>query len=227
MTKKTIVIDLGGSILTPEIGKINLKLLKKFKEIIKKASQNKRFIIVVGGGSLARNYQNAVRNLKISDNDLDWIGIRSTQLNAETVRTYFGTYAHPEICLSEEQKITWTRNVLISGGWQPGNSTDYVALKLAERFRAEKVIIATNIDYIYDSDPEKNHQVKKITNIAWKDFGKIFDNKWQPGMKTPFDPKAVRLGKKIKIPLYFVNGSRMTNFEKILAGKDFKGTSIT
>jgi len=227
MPKETVVIDLGGSILTPELGQINLKLLKNFKEIIAAESKKRRFIIVIGGGSLARNYQNNARNLKIKDNDaLDWLGIRSTQLNAELLKSYFGNLAFPRLITSEKQKYNWEKGVLISGGWHPGNSTDYIAIKMAALHQAKKVIVATNIDYIYNSDPKKNPAAKKYQTINWMEYNRLFKQRWQPGMTVPLDPKAAKLGQKIKIPLFFLDGKNVLNLKKALAGEKFKGTTI-
>jgi len=227
MSKQTFVIDFGGSIMMPKLGRVNLKLLKEFKKILKKESQKKRFIIVIGGGSTARNYQKNACELKINDySRLDWIGIRATQLNAELFKAYLEDLAFPQLVTSEKQKINWKRGILISGGWHPGNSTDYIAIKLARKYKAKKIIIATNIDYIYDSDPRKNHRAKKYENITWSAFNKMFKQKWEPGMTVPLDPKAAKLGQKTKIPLSFLNGNDLANLKRTLHEKRFKGTTI-
>lgn len=227
MPKETIVIDLGGSILSPEMCKINFTLLRNFKILLKKEIENKRFIVVVGGGSLARKHQEIAKTLKITgNNELDWLGIRSTQLNAELFRSYLGELAHPELILSEKQRINWKKGVLVSGGWHPGNSTDYIAVKLAEVFQAKKILVATNIDCVYDSDPKTNPKAKKISQISWPEFAKLFRQEWKPGMTVPLDPKAIKLGKKIKIPLLFFNGNIFTNFKKAISGERFNGTVV-
>lgn len=228
MPKQTIVIDLGGSILSPKLGQINFRLLADFKRIIRKESSKKRFIVVVGGGGLARAYQNRAREINIKKNEeLDWLGIRSTQLNAEFLRIFLGKLAFSDLITSENQKINWKRGVLVSGGWNPGHSTDYIAVKLAARYKAEKIIIGTNIDYLYDSDPRKNPAAKKIEQISWEGFYKTVNRKWEPGMSVPLDPKAARLGKDKKIPLMFLNGKNLANLEKAIQGKPFRGSIIS
>ena len=64
---KTIVIALGGSIMYPE--EIDISFLKKFKKfILNRLRDGSRFIIVVGGGRIARIYQDAAHKVyKISD----------------------------------------------------------------------------------------------------------------------------------------------------------------
>ena len=228
MPKKTIVIDLGGSILSPKLGQINFRLLANFKKIIRRESKINRFIVVVGGGGLARAYQNRARDINIKKNeDLDWLGIRSTQLNAEFLRIFLGELAYPDLITSENQKFKWRKGVLISGGWDPGHSTDYIAIRLAGRYKAEKIIIGTNIDFLYDSDPKKNPEAKKIKQISWSDFYKTANREWEPGMSVPLDPKAAKLGKDKKIPLLFLNGKNVTNLAKAIAGQPFRGTTIS
>jgi len=69
--QKTIVISLGGSIIVP--GRIQVEFLKKFKEfILKFLKQNYRFVVVVGGGAIARQYQDAavkISNISAEDRD--------------------------------------------------------------------------------------------------------------------------------------------------------------
>jgi uridylate kinase len=59
MKKKVIVLSLGGSLIIPE--KINVKYLKDFKKTILKNKNNYKFIIVCGGGSIARKYISALK----------------------------------------------------------------------------------------------------------------------------------------------------------------------
>jgi len=228
MSKKTIVVDLGGSILFPKLGQINWKLLKSFKRFIKQKGGRKRFILVVGGGGTARAYQKQARELKINrDQALDWIGIRATRLNAEFLKAFLGELAWPELVTTENQKVPRNSKAVVSGGWHPGNSTDYVAIKLAKKYKAEKVVIATNIDYVYDSDPKKNPRAKKFESMSWREFNQLFRQKWKPGMTVPLDPKAARLGQKINIPLCFLNGNNLINLQNAIRGKKFKGTMIS
>ena len=48
------------------------------------------FVIITGGGKTCRNYNNSLRKIvNPSLEDLDWMGIASTRLNAELVRICF------------------------------------------------------------------------------------------------------------------------------------------
>ena len=90
---KTVVIALGGSIMYPEA--IDVLFLKKFRKfILNRLQKGSRFIIVVGGGHIARVYQEAAHKVsKITDADKDWLGIDSTRINAHILRTIFNMIA--------------------------------------------------------------------------------------------------------------------------------------
>ena len=50
--------------------------------------------------------------------------------------------------------------LLILGGTHAGHTTDAVAAMAAERARAARLVIATNVDGVYDSDPKANPNAK-------------------------------------------------------------------
>ena len=51
---------------------------------------------------------------------------------------------------------------MVAGGWMPGRSTDDDAVRLAKIYGAEMVINLSNIDYVYDKDPNKYKDAKKL-----------------------------------------------------------------
>ncbi|MEK7159142.1 MAG: UMP kinase [Patescibacteria group bacterium] len=223
---KPIVISLGGSMLVPD--KINISYLKKFREFIKKNNSKYKFYLVTGGGQTCRTYQAAAKNCcQASSDDLDWIGIRSTRLNAELLRSVLGDLAAEEIFLSPENLLKSKRNVFVGGGWQPGNSTDFIAVYLAVKIKADTVINLSNIDYIYDRDPHRDPGVAKpIKQIDWSGLRKLIGNKWVPGSHRPFDQKACRLAEQKKIRVVFLNGAKLNNLDNFINNRKFKGTEI-
>ena len=95
---------------------------------------------------------------------------------------------------------------MVAGGWKPGWSTDYVASIIAQEYGVRTVINLSNIDYVYDSDPKKNKDAKKIAEIKWKEFRKIVGNKWKPGLNMPFDPIASQKGEQLGLEVAIMNG---------------------
>lgn len=223
-----IVLSVGGSLVVPKTG-IDTSFLKNLKKMITKhTAVGRRFIIVIGGGTTARNYQSAAKKLgELTRDDLDWLGIHSTRLNGHLLRTIFRDLAHPAMIKDPTKpNIKWTESVLVAAGWKPGWSTDYVATRLAKRFGAKTLLNLSNIDYVFDKDPNKFSDAIKIKNISWKDFRKIVGNEWDPGMNAPFDPVASRLAEQIGLKVVVMNGKKIKNIEKLLAGEKFVGTMI-
>lgn len=226
---ETIIISLGGSVIHPIDG-INVDFLKKFNSFIRSQIKKKRqFFIICGGGYLTREYQKAVTQLipKVSHEDLDWLGIHTTKLNAQLLRAVFQDIAFPKIIFKYDKiERNIIQPVVIAAGWKPGWSTDYDAVLLAKSYGAKTLINLSNIDVIYDKDPRIYKDAKPITKISWDDFEKIVGHKWTPGANTPFDPIATKIAKQINLTVFFLKGDNISNLENLLEGKPFKGTII-
>ncbi|MBU0546355.1 UMP kinase [Patescibacteria group bacterium] len=224
---KLTVISLGGSLIAPKEG-FDIEFLKNFRDLIVKFIKNgHKFIIVCGGGQTARNYQSAARGAgELQADDIDWMGIHATRLNAHLMKTILRDYAHPIVIKNPTLKTEWDEQVLLAGGWKPGWSTDYDAVKLAELYGAKTLINMSNISYVYDDDPRANPEAKKIENISWSDFRKIVGDEWSPGANTPFDPVASKEAEKLGLKVIFVKGTELSEVKKAILGKDYLGTTI-
>ena len=224
MEKKTIVISLGGSIIVPD--QIDVSFLKKFKQIITRLKED-RFVIICGGGKICRNYQEAAKATSvIPKEDLDWIGIRATRLNAELVRSSFGDDAHKKVIHDPHEEIDGSRRIVIGAGFEPGSSTDLRAVQLAKRFGASRVINMSNIDYVYSADPKKDPHAERMESVSWPAFRKLVGNEWDPGLNMPFDPIASREAEAVGLEVVII-GNDMENFERLLNGEKFRGTTIS
>jgi len=223
--KRTIVISLGGSIVAPD--KINIKFLKEFRRfILGYLKRGWRFIIVVGGGEVCRHYQKSASEVnRVGQEDLDWLGIQATKLNAWLLMAIFNKYK-PILLESPYQRIDKSNKLFISGGWKPGCSTDYDTVLLAKRFKTGFFVEATNIDYVYEKDPRRFPKAKPLPKLSWKDFRKVIPRKWQAGMKTPIDPMAAKLAEKVGLKAVVLKGTDLANFKNFLEGRRFKGTII-
>jgi uridylate kinase len=226
---KTTIISLGGSLIVPN--GIDSDFLSDFKKlIVQKVEEGHKFILVTGGGMTARNYIEAIGEIDEIDNeDKDWIGIHSTRLNAQLIRTIFKKHAHPRINKNPHdlEDFYISKNpILVAAGWRPGNSTDLIAIMLAKYLGVKRVVNLSNIDYVYDDDPRKNPDAKMIEKISWTDFRKMVGNEWDPGMNVPFDPVASKLAHEEEIEVGVVNGHNFESLENFIDRKEFKGTVI-
>jgi len=221
------IISVGGSIIVPQTG-FDLEFLKKFKKLIlARVKKGDKFILMIGGGAVCRNYQKALVKInKVSNNDLDWLGIKITRINAEFVRLFFGDLAYKEIITDSTKKVKTDKPIIVCGGYKPGWSTDTCAVLLAKAYGAKTVVNLSNIDFVYDKDPNKFSNAKKIEKTNWQEMRKIVGDKWTPGANLPFDPIAAKLAQKEKMTVIFAKGTDLKAFDNILSNKPAKGTVI-
>ena len=233
--KTPIVISLGGSLIVPERGVINVEFLKRFKILIEKQiAKGERFVIIAGGGRLSRTYVDALNEITtVDEEEQDWLGIHATRMNAHLVKTVFKKYAQPRINKNPRTKEDlWEHfehgeSVMVAAGWRPGWSTDYVATILAERFDSKRIINLSNITYVYNKDPNEFSDAQKIEKISWADFRKIVGDEWKPGLNAPFDPIASKLADEHNMEVAIIGGKDLSNVEKYLMDEKFVGTLIS
>ena len=221
-----IVISLGGSIMVK--GEINVSFLRNFRKLIlSHVRSGKRFFIICGGGRTARDYQAAASKISnLTKEDLDWLGIHATRLNAHLLRTIFRDHAHPVIIKDPRKRAATRKPIVIASGWKPGFSTDYDAVLIADIHDADTVINLTDVDYVYDKDPKDHREAKPINRITWKEFKKITGEEWRPGLNLPFDPLASREAEKLGLRVAIMRGTNLSNLDKFLRGENFIGTLI-
>lgn len=226
MQKEKIIISLGGSIIVPD--EVNWMFLKKFRELIVRNQQKySKIIIVAGGGKVCRKYNAAAEKItKIAPDDLDWLGISATKLNAELVRVIFGKLAYEKVVNNPHQKINTEKKIIIGSGYVPGSSSDLDAVILAEQYGAKTVVNLSNISHVYDKDPRKHKDAKRIGALSWKEFKGVIGGKYKPGMNAPFDPVAAQRAEKAGIRVVVMKGTNLANIRKFIEKKPFSGTVI-
>lgn len=223
------IISVGGSLIVP--GDIDTSFLSQFRDFIfrniEKNSQIK-FILISGGGKTARNYQAAAKELtKVSNEDLDWIGIHSTRINAHLLKTILGNLCFKRVIKDPREKVNLgNKKILIAAGWKPGFSTDYDAVILAKTYGIKKIINLTNVDYVYDKNPKQFKDARPFKEISWRYYRKLVGGEWSPGLNAPFDPVAAKEAEKLGLTVYILNGNNMKNIQALIEGKDFIGTTL-
>lgn len=226
-----VIMSIGGSLVVPA-GGIDVEFLTNLNNFIREELANnkkRQFFLVVGGGSTTRQYQKAAREVighQLTFDDLDWLGIHATRLNAHLVRTVFRDLAHPYIIKHYDIIRKTIEPVVVASGWKPGWSTDYDAVLLCEDYDVKTIINLSNIDYVYDKDPKEFADAKPIEKITWKDFRKIVGDEWVPGINAPFDPVAAKKAQELGVKVSVLNGYHFDNVKKFLTGKKFVGTVI-
>lgn len=225
MTEK-IIISLGGSLIVPE--EIDQKFVQDFRSLIlTQVKLGKKFIIITGGGKICRKYQDAAKKLSDSSNeDLDWIGIAALKLNAEFMRVVFDKEANSKVIANLSEDFSFEKNIVIGSAYEPGHSTDWDAVLAAKKVGAKKIINLSNIDFVYDSDPKKNPNAKKLESLSWAEYRSLIPKDWDPGLNSPFDPTASHAAEEAGIEVVIMNGRPIDNLKRYLDGKSFTGTVI-
>lgn len=223
---KTVVVALGGSIVHPD--GIDTAFLKEFKKFLAPfLRRDIKFILVIGGGKLSRNFQEAAgRVARVTDEDKDWIGVHATRLNAHLLRTIFRDVADP-VVIDARGKIKKLRApITIASGWRPGWSTDYVAMRIAADFGIHEVVIAGRPAHVYNKDHARHANATPFHELSWREYRKLIPAKWKPGMHAPVDPVGAALGAREGVNAIVIDGHDIKNFTALLNGKEFKGTII-
>lgn len=229
--KEKIVMSIGGSLIVPN-GGIDTKFLSKLNTFIREQlaqNQNRQFFLIAGGGATARHYRDAGREVighELTRDDLDWLGIHATKLNAHLIRTIFRDIAHPYVIKHYEIIRKVTEPIVIASGWKPGWSTDYCAVLVCEDYGVKSVLNLSNIDKVYDKDPKKFSDASPIEKISWEDFRKLVGDEWDPGMHAPFDPVASKKAQELGIKVIVLNGHDFENLERYFRKEKFVGTII-
>lgn len=227
---QNIILSLGGSVIYPK-GGINTVFLKKFNTFIRKKikKSNRRFFIVAGGGFLASQYKDVAPQIvrKASKDDLDWLGVRATRLNAHLLRTIFHDIAAPTIIEHYDPLPSFgSEQVVICAAEYPGSTTDWFLAVLAQKLKVDKVFSLLNVKMIYEQDPRRYPYSRPIESLTWTEYLSIIGTEWYMGRQVPFDPYAAKLAQQIKLRVIFLSGHDIDNFDQALNGQHFIGTTI-
>lgn len=224
LNMQTIVISIGGSVLFPE--KINIYFIKKLIKLLEKLSKKYKIYLIIGGGKTARKYIKIGRGLGLNEKTLDEIGIKFTRINAKIITNLLNN-SNQKIPHSTDEAKKMTNEIIIMGGTTTGHSTDMVGAELAQKTHSSKFIIATNVDGIYNKDPNKFSQAKKYDEIKIDELIKKYGTNWEiAGKNMVIDGPALKIIKQGKIPTFVLNGKNLDELVKVINNHEFNGTII-
>jgi len=228
MKKKVIVLSLGGSLIIPD--DVNVKYLKEFKKTILRNARKYKFVIVCGGGSIARKYISALRKIKINEEFQSLSGISATRMNARFMNYFFKINPKKGIPHTMEvlTKYVKEQEVIFCGAleYKPKQTSDSTAAEIAKYFRSEFINL-TNVSGLHDKNPKKYKNAKFIPEINWKDFDEMAnESKFKPGQHFVLDQTASKIIMKNKIPTYII-GEDLKQLDNLLNERKFKGTKIS
>ena len=232
---KNIVIKFGGSLLFSEGRTINIQKVKEFCSIIKQSKDYDLIVVVCGGGIVAREYIRAIRDFTDNEVMCDLVGIDISRINSRLIITEMKGLAFPQVPTSfEELSLAFgPYKVIVMGGLQPGQSTTSVAITVAEYLKAEKLVVLTDVDGIYDKDPDNYKDAKLLDSISYESLQKLIletslDTQASAGEYRIFDAVSLQILKRSGISVFVMSGKNFTQFNKLWNNeKEFIGTVIS
>ena len=130
---KTVILKVGGSMIAPsEINPFDFTQAEHLKmALLPFINNGYKFILVVGGGKMARKYQSMLRSGNYNEYDQHYVGTVFCVANAVMLRAVFGELAEEKVVglndFDDLSNISFTKSVLLAGGAKPGVSSDYDA----------------------------------------------------------------------------------------------------
>jgi uridylate kinase len=182
---KRVILKVSGESLSGNKGHgFDFDVLNSVAKTIKECVEmGVQMGVVVGGGNFWRGVKDG--NGKIERTRADHMGMLATTINALaladvleqhglTVRVQTGIdmtkIAEPYIRLKAISHLEKGKVVIFAcGTGNPYFSTDTAAVLRAAEINADAILLAKNVDGVYDSDPAKNPAAKKFDSISYSE----------------------------------------------------------
>ena len=115
--------------------------------------------------------------------------------------------------------------IVVTGGLHPGQSTNGTAALIAEKIKATEFLNATDVDGVYDKDPNKYKNAKKFKKMELKDLRKMLVHEDSvAGGYDLMDIVALKIIERSKIKTRILK-SDLKTLEKVIKGSS-AGTEI-
>jgi len=226
MKKENIVFSIGGSLIFGD--EIDISFYHKIRDILEKYINRYNFAIVCGGGKVAREYTKLAKMIGLSEKIQDILGIDATRLNARLMTYVLNNLTTGKVYRNIEELVKdFGNKITICGGIKPGQRTDKVAADIAERLGIKILINLTDVDGVVDKNPKEYKNAKLIPKLDYNKFVELSGvKKHIPSYHFVFDFDAAEICHKNKIKVVIINGHKLDNLDKFLAGNKFIGSII-
>jgi uridylate kinase len=224
--KDRIVIKLSGSIFGQNTSE---SVIKEYADMLCSIDNEIQLVVISGGGKIARHYIDLARALGSDEANLDIMGIDISRLNARLLLTALREKAYPKIPkdLGEVVLAAESGKIVITGGLHPGQSTNATSALIAEIVRASKFLNATDVDGIYDSDPNITSNAKLLKKITVQQCMRLLENESSmAGTYDLMDIVALKVIERSKIPTRILKAD-VANIRHAIEPENEVGTEIT
>lgn len=177
---KRVLLKLSGEALQGENGILNFDFISSIAEVLKKCLDKKIEVgIIVGAGNIWRGRQGGEMNRVRADH----MGMLATTINALALQDTFIQHGLDAVVMTAVEMKAFaepyvTRNAISAlesgkivifgtGLGSPFFSTDTAAALRAAEIEADAILMAKNIDGVYNADPRKDPTAKRYDEISY------------------------------------------------------------
>lgn len=202
-------------------------------EITKVHKKGVEIVIVVGAGNIWRGAENA--DSGIDRVPSDYIGMLGTVMNAVALQANLEKKHNipTRVCSSLDipaivepyinrrvlRHLEKNRIVICAAGTgNPFFTTDSAAALRALELTCDVLLKATNVNGVYDSDPAKNYDAKRYTEVS-------FDEVLEKDLKV-MDATAIAQCRDNKMPILVFKLKEKGALKRAIEGDDTVGTKI-
>jgi uridylate kinase len=221
-----ILLKLSGESLAGQHGYgIDTDILNEIAAEIKEIqASGVEISVVLGGGNIFRGIKGATKGMDRAS--ADYMGMLATVLNCLALQDALERLevhtrvqsaiemrelAEPYIRRKAVRHLEKGRVVIFAAGTgNPYFTTDTTAALRAMEVSAQVVIKATRVDYVYDSDPEKNPNAKPYEKLTYLDV-------LSQGLKV-MDSTAISLCMDNQLPIVVFNLNEKGALKRLVAG---------
>lgn len=221
---KVVVIKLSGRVFADDGGEGVAEAASAMSRISRVCQP----VAVAGGGQVARRYIGLARAAGADEASLDQMGIQVSRLNAQLLIHKLGRRAwpRPPETLDEAAQAAGSGLAVVAGGLYPGQSTNGTAALLAERLGASQLLNATDVDGVYDKDPNKHKDAKLIKRIRLGELRSMMAREESAaGGHDLMDLVALKVIERSGIKARILRADAET-LEKAVRGRGSPGTQI-
>ena len=231
---KRILLKISGEALAGAAHRgLDFNVIGNVCDVVKKCVEaGVQIGIVVGGGNFWRGLKDGGDHMERTR--ADHMGMLATMINAMAVADCLeqrdvpvrvqsaiemNKIAEPYIRGRAVRHLEKGRVVIFGcGTGNPFFSTDTTAALRAAEIEADAILLAKNVDAVYDSDPAINPDAKKFSEVTFKEVLNL-------GLKV-MDSTATSLCMDNNIPILVFGIKEPENIIKVLCGEKI-GTVVT
>jgi uridylate kinase len=222
-----LVVRIGGSVVASPV---NTDLMGKYADLIREIKlQGHEVAVILGGGTLAREFIGIAKNLNLEPAAQDRIAISVSRLYAQLFMEKLGELGCGKVAitLDEAAECFSQGKIVVMGGLKPGHTTDTVGALVAERLDADLLVKGTDQEGVYTKDPRKFPDAVKLDKMTFDDLSKVLENsEHKVGIHQVIDPMAIEVLKRKHMKVVVFNGFKPENLILAAEGKNV-GTLIS